>query len=350
MPVTTEISTSRSTPHQSWNHSLPLTPPNLDAWISLHKATEFVAQEFSRSGVRALQRQASDMKLCGSRLIYRKTTDESGEETLILSRWWTCGSPGCPICQLWKWSEWDLRLQYAFPRLEERHAHARWLSLVFPYPPIPVSELRVEIDRMNRGLDRLRQRKIWPGSGLVKMIRVEILPGGLCQIEIHLLVMVCACHSRTLEIPSPEHWASLWTTSVKADTPLDVICRTVPPGDPETTLAGLRQALDTALLPTYCSDGPVLCEKALQLKGKRLVSALGEVAGPLREAQARIGRPGWVRSSDRYRPGRDEISVRLTGCDCDPEQALRLAARHDSDEGVIYGGRGSFLSKNRNHL
>lgn len=146
------------------------------------------------------------MRQCGSRLLYRRITDESGEETWVLTRWWICGTQGCPTCQLWKWAESDLSLQIAFPRLEESHLNARWLSLVLPYPPTPVSDLRDGIDRMNRGLDRLRQRKTWPGSGHLKMVRVEILPGGLCQIEIHLLVMMCACHSRTLEIPSPDDW------------------------------------------------------------------------------------------------------------------------------------------------
>ncbi len=166
---------------------------------------------------------------------------------------------------------------------------------------------------MNRGLDRVRKRKTWPGAGHLKMIRVKILPGGLCQVEIHLLVMVCACHSRTLEIPSPDDWTDSWTELVESDTPVAVICQAVPPGDPERPLTDLRQALETALMPTFSSDGPALCEKTLQLVGKHLVSALGVVAGPLQEVKARIRKPGWVRSSDRYRPGPDEISIRVSG-------------------------------------
>ncbi len=63
MPVTAEILGSRTTPHLSWNHSFPPGgSPNLDAWASLRKATEFVAEEFSRSGFRTLQNQNSDMR------------------------------------------------------------------------------------------------------------------------------------------------------------------------------------------------------------------------------------------------------------------------------------------------
>lgn len=120
-----------------------------------------------------------------------------------------CRVPRCPVCQWRRSLRWKAKAYQVLPKIVEAYPTHRWLFLTLTQKNIPIVELRDVLKAMNRGYQRMVQRKIWPGVGWLRSTEVTKGRDGNAHPHFHSLVLVPRSFFGQGYIKKVE-WIELW--------------------------------------------------------------------------------------------------------------------------------------------
>jgi hypothetical protein len=276
-------------------------------WDTHRAQADQVAEAYDQSP--DLERLAERMDACSGYLWFNWTTlDERGETRLRLARARFCRVRHCPVCQWRRALMWQARFLKALPEIQAKYSKARWIFLTLTVRNCPVHELRDTIQEMNRGWQRLIERKRWPALGFVRTTEVTRGEGGTAHPHFHALLMVPGGYFSGGRYLTHAEWVALWQESMRLNYHPMVDVRAVKArkgrgrgqgrgealeGPQDATAAqieALRQAaaetLKYATKPEdLASDSEWLAELTRQLRRLRFIATGGTLKDILRERE-----------------------------------------------------------------
>jgi plasmid rolling circle replication initiator protein Rep len=161
-------------------------------------------------------RYAERIKDCGKILTFDLKEDDEGKTHLKLSHALFCRVRWCPICQ-WRHSlSWRARFLKAIPKILSDYPKARFLFLTLTVKNCPPDELRATLLWMNKGWERLIQRKAFPALGFIKAVEVTRGKDGSAHPHFHCLLMVRGSYFSKGYV-SQAKWVELWKECLRVD-------------------------------------------------------------------------------------------------------------------------------------
>ena len=120
-----------------------------------------------------------------------------------------CRLRHCPVCQWRRSLRWKAKAYQVLPRLVEKYPTHRWVFMTLTLKNCPITELRDTLKGMNKGFQRMVQRKIWPAVGWLRSAEVTRGRRGDAHPHFHCLLMVKASYFSRGYITQAE-WVQLW--------------------------------------------------------------------------------------------------------------------------------------------
>lgn len=120
-----------------------------------------------------------------------------------------CRVPRCPVCQWRRSLRWKAKAYQVLPKLVEAYGDHRWLFVTLTQKNVPIAELRDTLKAMNRGYQRMAQRKLWPAIGWLRSTEVTRGCDGNAHPHFHCLLMVPKSYFGRNYI-SKKGWIKLW--------------------------------------------------------------------------------------------------------------------------------------------
>lgn len=220
---------------------------------------------------------------CSGRLTFGWTQPNSDGETrpkLVGARF--CRVRTCPICQWRRSLMHKARLLERLPVIYGRNPGARWIFLTLTVRNVPLSDLRVTIQAMNRGFTAMARRKDWPALGWVRSCEVTRGADGSAHPHFHALLMVPPSYFKGGSYMKQATWVEWWRKAMKLDYDPVVDVRAVKPGKNGDGMDGaVAEALKYAVKPEAMSDPEWLVGFTEQARSLRFVDSGGELRGVL---------------------------------------------------------------------
>lgn len=212
---------------------------------------------------------------------------ETGELALKLQSARFCRVRLCPTCQWRRSLMWIARFHQAIPKIVKDNPTARFVFLTLTAKNCELSELRSQLDRMNKAWTRLSQRKAFPALGWVKSVEVTRGKDGTAHPHIHAVLMVQSSYFSHGYITQAT-WTELWQKSLRVDYTPVVNVKAVRPkkgklsvGDEaldmeKATLDAIRETLKYSVKPSDLAENQEwLVELTHQLRNSRAVAVGG---------------------------------------------------------------------------
>lgn len=212
---------------------------------------------------------------------------ETGELALKLQSTRFCRVRLCPTCQWRRSLMWIARFHQAIPKILKDNPTARFVFLTLTVRNCELSDLRSQLDRMNKAWTRLSQRKAFPALGWVKSIEVTRGKDGTAHPHIHAVLMVQSSYFSHGYITQAT-WTELWQKSLRVDYTPVVNVKAVRPkkgkasvGDEvldmqQATLDAIRETLKYSVKPSDLAENQEwLVELTHQLRNSRAVAVGG---------------------------------------------------------------------------
>ena len=248
-----------------------------------------------------LPRQAARVRDCAEALFFAEAEDAgTGEIKLRLKSAPYCRYRHCPICQGRRSLKVKAMLMNALPAVLEKYPTARFLFLTLTVRNPSVSDLRETIQAMNKGWQRLVQRKNWPAIGWIRATEVTRKEDDTAHPHFHALLMVPASYFSKGYVPTRE-WVQRWREVMRLD--YDPVCdiRVIRPKQTakaeigqdavDNRLRALYSAIaETAKYPTKSVDllaaGPEwLAEYVAQVNALKFLTSGGVLKGILKDVR-----------------------------------------------------------------
>ena len=232
----------------SCNVYLTELSPKDKPW-DLHRAVADVIQ--SMYDGTEYQRYADRMDACAQWLKFALTTSKTEDELLFkLVNASFCRVRFCPVCG-WRVSlQWKSRVLRAAPKILEAYPSSRWVFLTLTVRNCPIEDLRKTIAFMNKGFQRLSQRKIYPALGHIKSLEVTRSKDGSAHPHFHVLMMVPSGYFGGTGYIKQEKWRALWRDCCRLDYDPTVDVRSVKP-KPDQYGGDKLVAFQSALKETF---------------------------------------------------------------------------------------------------
>ena len=141
-----------------------------------------------------------------------------------------CRVPRCPICQWRRSLRWKAKAYQVLPKLVEQYPKNRWLFMTLTVKNVPVEQLRDELKAMNKGFQRMSQRKQWPAVGWIRSTEVTRGRDGNAHPHFHCLLMVKPSFF-TVGYIKQDEWVSTWRDSMRLDYNPVIDIRAIKQGD-----------------------------------------------------------------------------------------------------------------------
>lgn len=141
-----------------------------------------------------------------------------------------CRVPRCPVCQWRRSLRWKAKAYQVLPKIFESYPTHRWLFITFTIKNCKVENLRETLASMNKGFQRMVQRKIWPAKGWLRSTEVTRGRDGNAHPHFHCLLMVPRSYFGRKYIKQGE-WAKLWQDCMRLDYRPILDVRAVKEGD-----------------------------------------------------------------------------------------------------------------------
>lgn len=141
-----------------------------------------------------------------------------------------CRVRHCPVCQWRRSLRWKAKAYQVLPKLVEKYPTYRWLFVTLTLKNCPITELRGKLQDMNKGFQRMAQRKIWPAVGWLRSTEVTRGRRGDAHPHFHCLLMVKSSYFSHGYIKQDE-WAELWKSCMRLDYRPVIDTRAVSQGD-----------------------------------------------------------------------------------------------------------------------
>lgn len=120
-----------------------------------------------------------------------------------------CRVPRCPVCQWRRSLRWKARVFQVLPKIVEDYLRHRWLFVTLTQKNVPIVELRDTLKAMNKGFQRMVQRKMWPAVGWLRSTEVTRGRDGNAHPHFHCLLMVPRSYFGYGYIKKKQ-WIELW--------------------------------------------------------------------------------------------------------------------------------------------
>ena len=140
-----------------------------------------------------------------------------------------CRVRHCPVCQWRRSLMWKAKAYKVLPKIVEAYPGYRWLFLTLTQKNCPISELKTNLQHMNRSFQRMSQRKLWPAEGWLRSTEVTRGRDGSAHPHFHCLLMVRPGYFGKNYIRQDE-WVELWRSSMRLDYDPVLDCRAVKRG------------------------------------------------------------------------------------------------------------------------
>ena len=240
-----------------------------------------------------LPKEAARVRDCAEALFFHLLSDDNGEIHFKLHSAPYCKYRHCPICQ-WRRSLRNKAIvMSALPAILEKHPTARFAMLTLTVRNCYLSELRQTIRDMNKGWQRLIQRKDWLALGWIRGVEVTRGQDGSAHPHFHALLMLPSSYfSGQAYIPTRE-WVQLWRQAMRLDydpvchirmVKAKVLAETTPEGTDGRLLAVQSAVSEVAKYATKATDllegGPEwLAEYVEQVRSLKFLTSGGVLKG-----------------------------------------------------------------------
>lgn len=141
-----------------------------------------------------------------------------------------CRVARCPVCQWRRSLMWKAKAYQVLPKIVEAYPTHRWLFITLTQKNVPIAELRETLAAMNKGYQRMVQRKLWPGVGWLRATEVTRGQDGNAHPHFHCLVLVPKSFFGRGYIRKPE-WIELWQDCMRLGYKPIIDVRAVKDGD-----------------------------------------------------------------------------------------------------------------------
>jgi plasmid rolling circle replication initiator protein Rep len=208
--------------HKTYNSATQMTDPSLskgEPEIFLSKASPKdkpwddhkvnsvrVSASYNRIGFEGYSKRMWD---CAKSLAFALKTDDKGQSKLKLYAAKFCRVRWCPVCQWRKSLMWRARFLKNIPLILNNYPKARFVFLTLTVKNCQVKDLKKTIQSMNKGWQRLAQRKSFPAIGFVKSLEVTKGEDDTAHPHFHCLLMVKPSYFKNNYI-SQAKWTELW--------------------------------------------------------------------------------------------------------------------------------------------
>lgn len=180
--------------------------------------TYYQGSEFSQYAAR--------LSLCSQLLEFGLMLEEAGTLKTKLRSARFCRVRHCPICQWRRSLMWKAKAYKVLPQIVNIYPQYRWLFLTLTLKNCPVNELRTTLVSMNKGFQRMSQRKVWPAVGWLRSTEVTRSSDGTAHPHFHCLLMVRPGYFGKNYIKQSE-WVKLWRHAMRLDYNPILDCRAV---------------------------------------------------------------------------------------------------------------------------
>lgn len=195
-----------------------------------------------------------------------------------------CRVARCPVCQWRRSLMWKAKAFQVLPKIVQTYPTHRWLFVTFTQKNVPVAELRDALSSMNKGYQRMIQRKLWPGVGWLRSTEVTRGRDGNAHPHFHCLVIVPASYFSGQAYLKKADWIELWRDSMRFDYKPIMDVRAVKSGDhPSSLIPELLKYVTKE--SDLVADREWFLELTRQLHKMRLVATGGILKEFLRELE-----------------------------------------------------------------
>lgn len=161
---------------------------------------------------------AQRVSLCSQLLEFKLTPDASvGEYKLKLASSRFCRVRHCPVCQWRRSLMWKAKAYKVLPKIIEAYPHRRWLFVTLTVKNCPITELRSQLQIMNKAFQRMVQRKGWPAEGWLRSTEVTRGRDGSAHPHFHCLLMVPPVYFSGKGYMKQAEWVALWRDCLRID-------------------------------------------------------------------------------------------------------------------------------------
>jgi plasmid rolling circle replication initiator protein Rep len=170
------------------------------------------------------------VSFCSQLLEFGLTPTENDTLKLKLRSARFCRVRHCPVCQWRRSLMWKAKAYKVLPKIVEAYPTHRWLFVTLTQKNVPVTELRDTLKAMNKGFQRLAERKTWPAIGWLRSTEVTRGRDGNAHPHFHCLLMVPRSYFGRNYIKQDE-WVKLWRDCMRFDYSPILDTRAVKEGD-----------------------------------------------------------------------------------------------------------------------
>jgi plasmid rolling circle replication initiator protein Rep len=156
------------------------------------------------------------VSFCSQLLEFGLTPTENDSLKLKLRSARFCRVRHCPVCQWRRSLMWKAKAYKVLPKIVEAYPTHRWLFVTLTQKNVPVAELRDTLKAMNKGFQRLAERKTWPAIGWLRSTEVTRGRDGNAHPHFHCLLMVPRSYFGRNYIKQDE-WVKLWRDCMRLD-------------------------------------------------------------------------------------------------------------------------------------
>lgn len=236
---------------------------------------------------------------CSGYLGFAFEVGETGECKLKLQSARFCRVRHCPVCQWRRALMWRAKFFQVLPTILKDYPRARFIFLTLTVKNCELSELRSQLQWMNKSWEKLTKRKEWPAIGWVKSVEVTRGADDSAHPHFHALLMVPEGYFVGRKYLSQARWTELWKSCSKIDYTPIVDVRAIRPrrGTPEAQIptemiSAIAETLKYSVKPpdvlrenrhSNLSDSDWLLGLTSQLHKTRAVATSGILRGYLAE-------------------------------------------------------------------
>jgi plasmid rolling circle replication initiator protein Rep len=201
------------------------------------------------------------------------------EHKLKLQSAYFCRCRHCSVCQWRRTLKWMARFFEVLPKIQADYPTARFLFLTLTIETCELTDLRSTLQRMNKGWERLSQRKQFPAIGWIKSVEVTKSKDGRAHPHFHCMLMVKSSYFTTAGgYLSQKKWRELWQSCMRIDYDPSVHVRAVKgKAGSSDVVPALKETFKYAVKPQDVIDDPVWLEGLTRQLHKTRAIALGGV-------------------------------------------------------------------------
>ncbi|AFZ24206.1 plasmid rolling circle replication initiator protein [Cylindrospermum stagnale PCC 7417] len=198
--------------------SLTEVSPIGKTWEKHRNNADQVSEYYAKSGDDAFNEYAWRLRTCSDWLEFRLVPAESTDIlNFKLANARFCRVRHCPVCQWRRSLMWKAKAYKVLPQVVTDYPKYRWLFITLTVRNCKISELRENLNEINKAFKRLTELKAWPAKGWVKSIEVTKGKDGVsAHPHLHILAMVQPSYFSHGYL-SQARWVSLWQQCLRID-------------------------------------------------------------------------------------------------------------------------------------